>query len=129
MAMQEVVIELMGADFVLWRCLHGGPLTRSSIEQWKEGDSMPWEELRARDVPLLRILISSTALRGMPACISGSGWGSSRWAPRSSPTWLKITTLREPCAKRQRHRESIRSACSTSTPCDGNWCPRGCLDN
>ncbi len=52
----DVTIEPMGGDFVLWRCLHGGPLTRQSIEQWKEGDGMPWEELRARNAPLLRKL-------------------------------------------------------------------------
>jgi hypothetical protein len=53
---QEVIIEPTGTDSVLWRCLHGGPLTPESIDQWKAGDGMPWEELRARNVPLLRKL-------------------------------------------------------------------------
>ena len=53
MALEEVVIELMTKDFILWRCLHGGPLTKDSINQWKPGDQMPWLDFRNRNVPLL----------------------------------------------------------------------------
>jgi hypothetical protein len=30
----EIVIEMMTRDFILWRCLHGGPLTRETIDKW-----------------------------------------------------------------------------------------------
>jgi GNAT superfamily N-acetyltransferase len=50
---EELVVEMMGEDFILWRCLHGGPLTRESIEQWPQDQALPWAEFRARNVPLL----------------------------------------------------------------------------
>jgi ribosomal protein S18 acetylase RimI-like enzyme len=56
MEQQEVIVEPMGVDFALWRCLHSGPLTRDSVDQWNAGDKMPWEKLRARNVPLLHKL-------------------------------------------------------------------------
>ena len=33
----DVVIEPMGPDFIVWRCLHGGPLTKESIEHCPTG--------------------------------------------------------------------------------------------
>ncbi len=54
MTRPDVTITTMTQDFLLWRCLHGGPLDRRSIEQWEPNSSMPWAALRARNVPLLR---------------------------------------------------------------------------
>jgi hypothetical protein len=44
---------MMSEDFILWRCLHGGPLSAESIEQWPPDQRIPWAEFRARNVPLL----------------------------------------------------------------------------
>jgi GNAT superfamily N-acetyltransferase len=49
----DVVVEPMTLEFVVWRCLHGGPLTLDTIDQWSSSDSMPWERYRQRNRSLL----------------------------------------------------------------------------
>ncbi|MFC1737380.1 GNAT family N-acetyltransferase [Candidatus Hydrogenedentota bacterium] len=50
---EDVVVEPMTNEFVLWRCLHGGPLTRHTIDQWSSADKTEWERYRQRNLPLL----------------------------------------------------------------------------
>jgi GNAT superfamily N-acetyltransferase len=50
---EEVVVEPMTEECVLWRCLHGGPLSRHTIDQWSSADEMPWERYRVRNMSLL----------------------------------------------------------------------------
>ena len=50
---EDVVVEAMTEEFILWRCLHGGPLSRDTIDQWPSKGTMPWETYRERNVPLL----------------------------------------------------------------------------
>ena len=38
---------------MLWQCLHGGPLTRNTIEQLPADNRLSWERNRKRNVPLL----------------------------------------------------------------------------
>ena len=33
---EDVVVEPMTEGFILWRCLHSGPLSRSTIDQWQD---------------------------------------------------------------------------------------------
>lgn len=49
----DIVIEMMTKDFILWRCLHSGPLTRKTIDQLPSNNKMPWEQYRARNKALL----------------------------------------------------------------------------
>lgn len=49
----HVDIELMTSDFILWRCLHGGPLTPDTMFQWEENSALPWMEFYNRNMPLL----------------------------------------------------------------------------
>jgi len=49
----EVVIEMMTGDFILWRCLHGGPISRETIDQWASDAKMPWARYRARNKALI----------------------------------------------------------------------------
>ena len=49
----DVVIEPMTSDFPLWRCLHHGPLSRETIDQWPSSSEVPWERCRTRNLPLL----------------------------------------------------------------------------
>jgi len=51
---EDVVVEPMTDEFVLWRCLHGGPLTRNTVDHWSSADKMGWERYRQRNLPLLR---------------------------------------------------------------------------
>ena len=67
---EELVVEMMGEHFILWRCLHGGPLTRQSIEQWPQDQALPWAEFRARNVPLLSKL---TCAYGACAVVARDG--------------------------------------------------------
>ena len=55
----SIVIQPMTKDFVVWRCLHGGPLSAETINQWDPDTTMPWEQLRSRNVPLLEKLIDT----------------------------------------------------------------------
>ena len=50
---EDVVVEPMTEEFILWRCLHGGPLARDTIDQWSSADKTEWERDRQRNRPLL----------------------------------------------------------------------------
>ena len=50
---EDVVVEPMTEEFILWRCLHGGPVSRDTIDQWSSTDRMPWKRYRERNIPLL----------------------------------------------------------------------------
>ena len=43
----------MAESFLLWRCLHHGPLSRDTIDRWPSGGEVPWERCRKRNLPLL----------------------------------------------------------------------------
>src|SRR5574341_1130160 len=49
----SIVIEPMGESFVLWRCLHSGPLSMASIDQPPLDVNIDWQALRSRNMPLL----------------------------------------------------------------------------
>ena len=50
---EDVVVEPMTEEFIVWRCLHGGPLARDTIDQWSPESTMPWAFYRERNTPLL----------------------------------------------------------------------------
>ncbi len=49
----EIVVEMMSGDFPLWRCLHGGPLSCDTIDQWPTDSDMPWRRYRERNLALI----------------------------------------------------------------------------
>lgn len=49
----EIVIEPMTENFILWRCLHFGPLTCRTIDQWPSDSQIDLERYRTRNIPLL----------------------------------------------------------------------------
>jgi len=49
----EIVIEMMTGDFILWRCLHSGPLSSDTIDQCMSDTKMPWVRYRARNKVLI----------------------------------------------------------------------------
>ena len=51
-----IVVEPMREDFLLWRCLHGGPLSPGTIERPAPHPEIDWPAARARNLPLLRRL-------------------------------------------------------------------------
>lgn len=52
----DLVIEPMTEDLLLWRCLHFGPLSCQSMDEWPENVELDWEKFRARNLPLLKKL-------------------------------------------------------------------------
>lgn len=79
---ENVVIEPMTEEFILWRCLHSGPLSRDTIDHWPSDGKMPWERFRERNVPLLNKL---TETYGACAIIARDGKeivGQLRFYPR-----------------------------------------------
>jgi len=79
----DVVVEMMPADFILWRCLHGGPLRRDNLERYEQHPQTDWPVLRARNVPLLRKL---TEVYGACALFAREGdriVGTLRFYPRA----------------------------------------------
>ena len=51
--LENVVIEPMTEEFILWRCLHSGPLSPGTIEQWPADSPISWERCQKRNFPLL----------------------------------------------------------------------------
>ncbi len=49
----HIVIEMMSNEFILWRCLHSGPLTKETVDHPEPHPQVPWERLRVRNLPLL----------------------------------------------------------------------------
>ena len=68
--LSDVVIEMMGSDFIVWRCLHGGPLTAETVDHPEPHPRVPWERLRPRNVALLEKL---TAVYGSCAVVARDG--------------------------------------------------------
>ena len=79
----DIAIEMMPPDLILWRCLHGGPLTRENLERCEPRPEMDWPALRARNVPLLRKL---TEAYGACAVVAREGdriVGTLRFYPKA----------------------------------------------
>ncbi len=66
----DVTVEPMTEEFILWRCLHGGPLSRDTIERWSSAGNIPWERYRKRNMPLL---LKLTRTYGACAIIARDG--------------------------------------------------------
>lgn len=58
---KEITIEPMTEDFILWRCLHSGPLSKQTMEQYpgKEGQIVNFKKIRGINIPLLKKLIKT----------------------------------------------------------------------
>ena len=67
---ENLVIEPMTEEFILWRCLHSGPLSCDTINRWSSADNMPWDSYRKRNIPLLAKL---TRTYGACAIIARDG--------------------------------------------------------
>ena len=86
--MPENSIEMMTAEFtrhhfLLWRCLHDGPLGKETIDEWKAGSAMPWAALRARNLPLLQKIIDVYAACAVVALDGDLVVGQLRFYPKN----------------------------------------------
>jgi len=78
----DVVIEPMTKELILWRCLHGGPLSSDTIDRWPADSQMPWERYRGRNVPLLAKLTSTYGCCAFLARVSNRIVGQLRFYPK-----------------------------------------------
>jgi GNAT superfamily N-acetyltransferase len=79
---EDILIEPMAESLPLWRCLHHGPLSRDTMDQWPAGGEVPWERCRKRNLPLLAKL---TRVYGACAIVARDGQrivGHLRFYPR-----------------------------------------------
>lgn len=51
--LNDVVVEMMSSEFLLWRCLHGGPVTKENLDQPDPNPHVHWDQIRSRNRPLL----------------------------------------------------------------------------
>lgn len=80
---EGLVIEPMSEEFILWRCLHGGPLSNDNINRWSSTDILPFERYCSRNKPLL---IKLTQTYGACAILARDGdhiVGQLRFYPES----------------------------------------------
>jgi GNAT superfamily N-acetyltransferase len=68
--LESIVVEPMTEEFILWRCLHSGPLSGETIDQWRADSELPWESYRKRNLPLL---IKLTRVYGACAIVARAG--------------------------------------------------------
>jgi hypothetical protein len=78
----NIVIEPMTEQFILWRCLHSGPLTKNTIDKWPNGEAEGWKTHRARNIPLLRKLIETYGTCALLAKASNQIVGTLRFYPK-----------------------------------------------
>jgi len=66
----NLLVELMTEEFILWRCLHSGPLSRRTIDQFPASNPLDWDRYRQRNTPLL---LKLTRTYGACAIIARQG--------------------------------------------------------
>ena len=66
----KVVIEPMTDDFIVWRCLHNGPLTQENIDMWPAEEKTSFDHYRERNTSLLKKI---TQIYGSCAIIARIG--------------------------------------------------------
>ena len=54
----NIIVEPMSRDFILWRCLHNGPLSKETIAQFPPDEAERWETHCAKNLPLLNKIMS-----------------------------------------------------------------------
>ncbi len=78
----EVVIEPMREDFLLWRCLHSGPVSRETVDLPPADPALPWPSYRARNLPLLLKLTRAYGACAVAARLGDRIVGHLRFYPR-----------------------------------------------
>ncbi len=82
---EGVVVEMMRPDFLLWRCLHCGPLTPDGIDHPQADPEVPvdWPGARARNLPILRKLTEAYGSCAVTASDGGKVIGMLRFYPKA----------------------------------------------
>ncbi|MBC7237653.1 MAG: GNAT family N-acetyltransferase [Chloroflexi bacterium] len=80
---EKVVIKPMDREFLLWRCLHEGPLTAETLEQPPANAAVDWEHRREVNIPLLAKLVETYGSCAMLAWDGDAVVGMLRFYPKA----------------------------------------------
>lgn len=86
----DLIIEPMGSDFILWRCLHGGPLGPRTIDAPEPHPEIDWTATRARNLPLLKKLIETYGTCAIVARRDDEVIGALRFYPKALCTFSAV---------------------------------------
>jgi GNAT superfamily N-acetyltransferase len=79
---ENIVIEPMTENFILWRCLHFGPLSSQTIGQWPSDSQIDLERYRIRNIPLLTKLTKTYGACAILARVEKRVVGQLKFYPR-----------------------------------------------
>ncbi len=80
---EPLVVEMMPGETILWRCLHGGPLTAGSIDERDERGRIPWEDFRDRNLSFLENMTRTYGACAVAARSGGRFVGHLRFYPKA----------------------------------------------
>jgi hypothetical protein len=80
--LDHLIIEPMRRDFMLWRCLHAGPLSPETIDDPAPHPQIDWPSTRARNVPLLNALMETYGTCAIVARDGDKAVGTLRFYPK-----------------------------------------------
>ncbi len=80
---EDIVVEPMTEEFIIWRCLHDGPVAPDTIDRWPSEGAMPWERYRDRNTPLLKRLTRAYGSCAISARCGDQIVGHLRFYPKS----------------------------------------------
>jgi hypothetical protein len=79
----RLTVKTMREDFILWRCLHAGPLNPRTIGHPPENPEVDWPYVRARNIPLLRKLTRIYGACAITACDGDDVVATLRFYPKA----------------------------------------------
>jgi hypothetical protein len=80
---EPIVVEMMTREALLWRCLHGGPLTANSLEEAGPDGNVPFAVFRARNLRLLENLTDTYGACAVAARMGEAFVGHLRFYPQA----------------------------------------------
>jgi hypothetical protein len=80
---ENIIVEPMTEEFILWRCLHNGPLSPADIDQCLDDTDFPWVRYRERNIPLLQKLTRIYGTCAIVACVNERIVGMLRFYPKA----------------------------------------------
>ncbi len=83
MMIGPIAVEMMSAEALLWRCLHGGSLTAASVDAPGPDGSVPFRSFRARNLSFLRNVARTYGASAVVATRSEAIVGHLRFYPKA----------------------------------------------
>lgn len=81
--LDDIQIEPMTGDCILWRCLHSGPISCSDLDVLPSDNTLPWERYWRRNMPLLQALTRAYGACAILAREGGRIVGHLRFYPKA----------------------------------------------